>query len=48
LRGTTWRSRSKRRRLVTSWKLDGVVAASDFLGIFGLRRGRETLRCLHM
>jgi hypothetical protein len=25
-----------------------VVAASAFLGIFGLRRGRVTLRCLHM
>jgi hypothetical protein len=25
-----------------------VVAASDFLGIFGLRHGRETMRCLHI
>jgi hypothetical protein len=25
-----------------------VVAASGFLGIFGLQRGLETLRCLHM
>jgi hypothetical protein len=25
-----------------------VVAASDFLGIFGSRRGRVKLRCLHI